>query len=124
MYAFISGALLWVTAQFGHVGALPAPIVQMASEDQMVRVAAATDPSMRDYIRDHGLRLGGLYIPDSDKIYLLDRLDLDDPRHQSVLVHELVHYVQDQLGVTGSTEQIEAQAYALQEQWLREVGGR
>ena len=124
MYAFISGALLWVTAQFGYDGALPAPVVQRASEAQMVQVAAATDPSMRDHIRDHGLRLGGLYIPDSDKIYLLDRLDLDDPRHQSVLVHELVHYVQDQLGVTGPAEQLEAQAYALQERWLREVGGR
>ncbi len=124
MYSFISGALLWVIAQFGSSGVLPAPIVQWASQQQMVQVAAATEPSMRDYIRDHGLQLGGLYIPDADKIYLRDGLDMDDPRDQSVLVHELVHYVQDQLGVTGTTEQLEAQAYALQDQWLREQGGR
>jgi hypothetical protein len=124
MYAFISSALLWVTAQFGYDGALPAPIVQWASQAQMVQVAGATDPAAREYIRDHGIRLGGLYIPDSDKIYLLESMDMDDPRHQSVLVHELVHYVQDQIGVAGTTEQLETQAYALQDQWLQEQGGR
>ena len=124
MYAFISGALLWVTAQFGYQGALPAPFVQRATQAEMVQVAGATDPSARQHIRDHGLRLGGIYIPDSDKIYLLERLDLDDPRDQSILVHELVHYVQDQLGVSGTPEQMETQAYALQDQWLREQGGR
>jgi len=124
MYVFISGALLWVTAQFGYHDTLPSPYVQWATEAQMVQVAGATDPSARQHIREQGLHLGGMYIPDSDNIYLLKGLDLEDPRHQSILVHELVHYVQDQLGVTGTTEQIEAQAYALQEQWLREQGGR
>jgi len=124
MYAFIAGALLWVTAQFGYDHALPAPTVQWATEAQMIQVAAATDPSAREYIREHGLRLGGLYIPDADKIYLLQGLDLDDPRDRSVLVHELVHYVQDQLGVTGTSAQLEAQAYALEAQWLQEQGGQ
>lgn len=124
MYAFISSALIWVTAQFGHTGALPAPIVQWASQAEMVQVAGATDPEAREYVRAHGVRLGGLYLPDADKIYLREGLDLDDPRHQSVLVHELVHYVQDQLGVVGTADQLEAQAYALQERWLREQGGR
>ena len=124
MYAFISTALIWVTAQFGHAGPLPAPTVQWATEAQMIQVAGATDPAAREWIRDHGLRLGGLYIPDADKIYLLQGMDLDDPRHRSVLVHELVHYVQDQLGVAGTTQQLEAQAYALQERWLQEHGGR
>ena len=122
MYAFISTALIWVTAQFGHTGPLPNPTVQLASEAQMIQVAAATDPESRQWLRDHGLRLGGLYIPDADKIYLLEGLDMDDPRHRSVLVHELVHYVQDQLGVTGTPQQLEAQAYALQERWLQEQG--
>ena len=124
LYSFISGALLWVIAQVGPSGPLPAPTVQWASQEEMVRVAAAADPAMRNHIRDHGLRLGGLYLPDRDKIYLLDSLDLDDPRHQSILVHELVHYVQDQLGVTGTVQQLEDQAYALQERWLREQAGR
>ena len=124
MYVFIASALVWVSAQFGHDGALPAPIVQWASEAQMVRVAGATDPDAREWIREHGLRLGGLYIPDADKIYLLEGLDMDDPRHRSVLVHEIVHYVQDQLGVTGTPQQLEAQAYALQERWLQEHGGQ
>ena len=124
MYAFISTALIWVTAQFGHTGALPNPIVQWATEAQMIQVAGATDPAAREWIRDHGLRLGGLYIPDADKIYLLQGLDLDDPRHRSVLVHELVHYVQDQLNIAGTPQQLEAQAYALQERWLQEQGGQ
>ena len=124
MYAFISTALIWVTAQFGHAGPLPPPTVQWATEAQMIQVAGATDPDSRQWIRDHGLRLGGLYIPDADKIYLRQGLDMDDPRHRSVLVHEIVHYVQDQLGVAGTPQQLEAQAYALQERWLQEQGGR
>ena len=124
MYVFIASALVWVSAQFGHDGSLPAPTVQWASEAQMIRVAGATDPDAREWIREHGLRLGGLYIPDADKIYLLEGLDMDDPRHRSVLVHEIVHYVQDQLGVTGTPQQLEAQAYALQERWLQEQGDR
>ena len=122
MYSFIATALVWVLAEFGHAGALPAPTVQWATQQEMVQVAGATNPDSREYIRRHGLRLGGLYIPDADKIYLREGLDLNDPRHKSILVHEIVHYVQDQLGVQGSVEQLERQAYALQEKWLQEQG--
>ena len=123
MYAFIASALVWVATQFGHPGALPAPNVQFASEQRMLSAAAAADPRARDFFAAHRGTLGGLYLPDSDTIYLRRELDLDNPDHQAILVHELVHYVQDQLGGDGGVDELEAQAYGLQRRWRAEQGG-
>ena len=122
MYAFIASALVWIAAQFGHPGSFPAPNVQFASESRMIGAAATADPRIRDLAAAHRGTLGGLYLPDSDTIYLRREIDLDNPEHQAILVHELVHYVQDQLGIAGSVDTLEAQAYALQERWLAEQG--
>lgn len=63
-------------------------------------------------------------------IYLDDRIvDLEDPVVRSVIVHELVHYLQDLSGkfeAGGCEENVtrERQAYAIQRIYLNRIAGR
>lgn len=67
---------------------------------------------------------------DKGVIYLDDRVtDMQDPIVRSLIVHEMVHYLQDLSGrytAGGCTEQVERerQAYSVQRTYLNRVAGR
>lgn len=62
-------------------------------------------------------------------LMLIDRgIALETPFGQAMLVHELVHHMQDQAGMMGEedpgcfVERVEAPAYKVQLEWLRREG--
>ncbi|MBI2993210.1 MAG: hypothetical protein HYY48_03425 [Gammaproteobacteria bacterium] len=67
---------------------------------------------------------------DRDTIYLDDRVeDLEDPVVRSVIVHELVHYLQDLSGkydpqVCDHQLAREREAYSIQRTYLNRIAGR
>lgn len=66
----------------------------------------------------------GLYDPRDNRIWLSEQVDLDTTAGQAKLVHELVHWLQDEAGFKqyacfGETE---FEAYALQERFEKEHG--
>jgi hypothetical protein len=69
----------------------------------------------------------GAYIA-GEGIYLIDTLKIDDPADRSVLLHELVHYLQDvsgryaQLSPCDSYAAREREAYAAQDDYLSRYG--
>jgi hypothetical protein len=66
-------------------------------------------------------QLHGLYDKDSDTIILPDNWDRRDPWDLGVLVHEMVHYLQDMNKIEFEcTAQMEKDAWPIQQRYLKE----
>ena len=69
----------------------------------------------------------GWYPKEGNKIYISEDLDLDNKIADSIVIHEIVHYLQNKNGkyVDKSCEsmiQLELEAYSVQKQYLYEEG--
>jgi hypothetical protein len=87
----------------------------------------------RSFFRDPAHECGGklkvmaIYVSGEDRVILSDDWNPDSLKDQSILLHELVHFVQDEAGVQDHVQsyglcvgqEIEAPAYAAQFAWLR-----
>lgn len=69
-----------------------------------------------------GERLAGVYDDVDEQICLAKPWDIDNKRHQSVLLHELIHFVQFRSKGWFCPQKTEWEAYKLQEAWMRENG--
>jgi len=67
--------------------------------------------------------VNAVYVPEDKTIYVSDRISLNDPKIESTMVHEIVHYLQDITGYTRSLEGhiacTEADAYDVQMLWQK-----
>ena len=104
-----------------------------AHSDYDVAAAQADPPEIRlcdtgddlPYRDGHTLVETGeiaLYDPRRKLIHLVRPWHPDQPRDQSVLLHELVHHVQLTSRSWYCLQETEWQAYRLQEKWLAEAG--
>ena len=67
-------------------------------------------------------KLHGLYDTDKDTIILLDTWDRRKPWDMGVLVHEMVHYLQDVNGIEFScVNEMERDAWPIQKKYLKEM---
>ncbi len=110
----IAELLYAVQVLTGYPGPAEAPRVEFVPHLQLEQMACEGRCDIR-----------GWY-PGGSTIYLDDRLDpIDSVWDRSILVHEIVHYVQERAGAFGQLPtcrrwlEREDQAYALQRQWLR-----
>lgn len=81
-------------------------------------------PRGRDHRDDS---IVGLFHQDSQTVYLSEKLDLDSVYGRSVLVHELVHYLQHQNGLYASAiciQSLERLAYEMTNKYLEQNGER
>lgn len=72
-------------------------------------------------------RIYGLYNFQDETIYLLDSVDLNTNKGKSILLHELVHYIQYKNGYHNRVmckNQLEYLAYYLEAQYMQEQGER
>ena len=68
------------------------------------------------------INLHAFYDTENDIIVLPDTWDRREPWDLSVLLHEIIHYVQDQNDIKFScVQEMEGQTYPLQKQYLKQV---
>ena len=108
--------LLYLQQAYAIDQTIPPPQLNFLSDGEMTQMACARECN--------GVRG---WTPPGNSIYLHEDLSIEKDRYdQSILLHELVHYVQYQYGLdvmpteclTWKTR--EAKAYQLQIQWLHE----
>lgn len=109
----IAELLIAVPALTGYPAPTQAPIVELIPHVELQEMACEGPCEIR-----------GWY-PGGSTIYLDDRLDPDTSMwDRSIVVHELVHYLQEQDGAFGAVPTCqrwfdrEEEAYTVQRQWL------
>ena len=115
------GVLLSWTAQLsGYAYPSTVPQLERVQHEYLAEHACGGDANCRVVA----------WYDDEGTIYLDDRVeDLEDPIVRSVLVHELVHYLQDLSGKFDSLkceDQLvrEREAYSVQRTYLNRIAGR
>ena len=104
-------------SQLNDVSKYGTPIVEFTTREKLFLIKDNRLPMKEEVIEILGLQLGS-------KIWLKNGWDINDPADQSILLHELVHYMQDANGMfydcMGDKERL---AYYIQEKWLEEKHG-
>jgi Zn-dependent peptidase ImmA (M78 family) len=118
MKSVIAAMLLWIGANTNYDVNLHHPEVQIVPQAQLEQI----------YSKGKGIdknsELHAFYDTKKDTIYLPESFDLYNAWHKGVLLHELLHYVQDQNQVEFEcSAQMEAEAWPLQKKYLHEVHG-
>jgi hypothetical protein len=116
MKSLIAAMLLWIGANTGYDVDLPHPVIKIVTQQELERI----------YSKGAGTEnhLHGFYDRKEDIIYLPDTWKQYDPWSQGVLLHELVHYVQDQNQAKFQcTNEMEKESWPLQKQYLLEYHG-
>jgi hypothetical protein len=116
MEALVAVLLAWIHATAGYVAPERPPLVQLVQPRLIADIMCDSQPKcpvLAMYL--HG-----------NTIFLDDRLDVHgNDYHTSILLHELVHYVQQQTGRfregnCDSWIKEEQEAFRIQTAWLRE----
>jgi hypothetical protein len=116
MKELLTALILWLSVGFDLPATSEHPTIRFETPDTMMS------------IRYDGGKAGfanvvALYDGGSETIYLSEGWDRGDPVDVSVLVHELVHHLQQQAGLNYPCPQArEALAYEAQAQWLAMFG--
>ena len=107
--------IAWIVFQTGLLAPSP-PHVVLVPEKRMIELAYGVGSPSDVHLR-------ALYNRDNETIYLRDDWNSDNLRDRSELLHELAHHVQRFNKIPAPcSAALEADAYRLQFQWLREQG--
>ena len=118
MEALINVITLWLALTSGLPSAPEYPRVRHLPAEQFARIVPDAEVANGG---EHALL--GLYDSRSKTIVLRDDWDSRNPADVSVLVHELVHYLQDRASLSYECAgQREALAYDAQQRWLKLFG--
>lgn len=116
----------WVKTQVQSLDVnLELPGVKRVNAKEMVQVAYGKD--LPKAMSEKNLQIYGLYNYKNETIYLLDSIDLNSEKGKSILLHELVHYLQYQNGHderVSCKNELEKLAYGLEARYLKEHGQR
>jgi hypothetical protein len=130
--ALLTGIVLWISGGFGIPANYEHPKIKLvpAQEITFRRYQAFTAAQQRDGLRQQGSLAAAdrreavaIYDDKSDTIYLSNTWKGDTAADLSVLVHEMVHHLQNKNQIkyecAGAREQL---AYAAQDKWLNLFG--
>jgi Domain of unknown function (DUF6647) len=108
---FLAATIGWLSQNFGFPQIDKLPNIAFVTDDAL--------PTLLNGQRSGWLDVEGLYLASNRTIYLPVGWSGSSPREVSILVHELVHYLQHQSGVKfACAEELEKQAYKAQQAWL------
>jgi hypothetical protein len=114
MKEIITALLIWLGANSDFNVNMDIPVVMFLPQDQMEQRYFG-DPE------NHG-ELHGFYDIEKNIIILPDTWDRRDPWDLSVLLHEMIHYVQDQNETEfNCTAEMEKDSWPLQQKYLLEI---
>tara|TARA_Y100000748_G_C15325762_1_gene421966 strand:- start:305 stop:730 length:426 start_codon:yes stop_codon:yes gene_type:complete len=114
MKEIITALLIWIGANTTYNVDVPLPNVYFMDQTQMNHL----------YYKHHEPigELHGFYNLEKDFIVLRDTWDRRDAWHLSVLLHELIHYVQDMNNIQYECNmEMEKDSWPLQKKYLLEV---
>lgn len=99
------------------------PDIKTVSTRQIAEVAFGG--KLPQAVNAENLNIYGLYNFNEHAIYLLDSIDLNTVEGKGILLHELVHYMQYQMGEDKSVDcknELESLAYVLEAKFLESAG--
>ena len=106
--------MIWIGANTNYNVDVPAPMFWFITQDQLERAYYGGE-------KYEGVTLHGFYDTKLDLIILPDTWDRTDPWDQSLLLHEIIHYLQDMNGTKYiCLEEMEKDTWPLQKQYLKE----
>jgi hypothetical protein len=116
----ISAVAIWLTKEFDFQPAAQPPRIQFASQDQLSALRYVTIMSEATF---HPGDTVAVYNNRDGTIYLPLGWTGNTPAELSALVHEMVHHLQHEAGLTFACgEAREAAAYEAQQRWLAMFG--
>ena len=117
MKSVITAMLLFIGANTNYNVDLPHPVVKQLPQSELERIYSHGKGM-------NGSELHAFYDTKADVIYLPDTFNIHDAWHKGVLIHELLHYVQDQNDAKFECNaQMESEAWPLQRKYLLERHG-
>ena len=132
MTELIMALMIWISAQTGFA-VPPAPNIENNTKIELRDIMQdcdnikTEDPKRFEEVcvdtDDDTINVVALYNYITKTIHLPNYFDRNNSSHKSILLHELVHHLQyfnDEHKTVGCLELLEAQAYDLQEMWLKE----
>lgn len=124
MESMIAGLMMWVVLVSGYQMPEHLPRIEYVTQEElrqmyMCEVWGECSGKVPD-----DLKVGALYSPDKEKIFVDEEFDVENPQEFANLVHEITHHVQR---VNGRFEVmcvglIEKEAYDMADRWLVEKG--
>ena len=136
MKVFMTAMMLWISSQTGwEIPTLPSLSFFTAQEMKRYAYGCDMDPvpvgnedlcSSKEfwYLDEYEQQNTplGLYDHEKQEIIVRDGFDIDTIHDQSILLHELVHYVQDTNGIQYQCPaEMEQESWPLQKQYLANV---
>lgn len=124
----IADLLQWIYSEVADAGiSMPStmPNVKRVSSYEMFKVAFGKD--MPRAMNQKNMQIYGLYNFKNKTVYILDTIDLTTEKGKSILLHELVHYVQyenDHDKKVDCKNKLEHLAYNLEAKYLNQHGER
>lgn len=114
----------WIVANsdFEYNGE-PLPRVERTSKEMLlIMLYGDTAVAQAEFNGTYLPPVEAIYDNETDTIFLPYETDLDDFANHHIIVHELVHYLQDINGITDEcVGRLETPAYKLHEKWQDEV---
>lgn len=118
MEPLLNAIMLWLSLNFALPLPIDQPLIRHVAPDRLV---AIRNGGMAGRASDRSVL--GAYDARSRTIYLRDDWDSRNAADVSVLVHELVHYLQDRATLQFECPGVrEASAYDAQQRWLQMFG--
>ena len=116
MKEILTAMLLWIGANTGYNVDLSHPQIQLVTQTELEKLYSQGGSNAGE--------LHAFYDTVYDTIYLPDTFDLYHVWNQGVLMHELLHYVQDQNQVKFQcSAEMEREVWPLQRKYLWEYHG-
>ena len=115
MKEILTALMIWISANTYYNTDHPLPNVVFLPQEEMNKMYYKDNEHEPD-------SLHGMYDKEKDIIILPDTWDSRDAWSQGVLVHEMIHYYQDQNKMTyNCTQEMEKDAWPIQQFYLKKV---
>lgn len=120
--------VVWISANFDLPATSEWPQIRFATQTEMMRIRIADRMRWRGYVQEEPAaeserKVVAIYDTSSHTIYLPEKWRGESPADQSILVHEMVHHLQNLGGIKFECPAArEKAAYLAQDKWLARFG--
>lgn len=118
MKTLLASLLVWISVETDYNVDFPHPTIVSVSQIELEKIYYKGD------VAPPGVELHAFYKADTDEIYLSNEWNLYNAFDRGVLLHEVLHYIQDMNNVPyACIGELEKEVWPLQKKYLLEVHG-